>query len=1716
MGLKGALKGFVKKTKHFFTDSWEQRTAAAGRWVAKNIFGYDEDSSSSDNTEVEDAPTIDGAKNSSGANKVIPLILGKTKIAPYYCANPYRTISGDDGETQTYHALYMLGYKNIDVGDIKLGQIDLSSGNTDKQGVFVNSFGTVASTDKSGIYADSTANIYVELLSFPSKPQWVWRDGFRKYEEDVDNAVITEGSYSKGVLKGSVCKFTVDDTERTLYLPSVLYIPVTDKKGKIEITYKGTLQSGNVSSAKKTELDVLAGYKTMIVCNEEETVPIIRNCEWAEYSTIPDGICSISDITTNSDGTVTASFNYTETTKLTINGTEGNYVRLITNSAELLSYKVIAYWEQSGELPIDGRWNAAEYNIHLELREGENTSREDGEVALYPQKVNEEELNIELEHISDSNDTSGTGIMLANRVTARNPQKVQIEFSLNGLFLTNDGRKEANVSICIQYSTDGGQTYKNFGAPRIDATDSTRTWTNEGSKTITVHGKSITADVYTLKGNKTKVLRYVAERIFTYDEAINAKNRYIELRIFRYNVKGVDGDNTSYNDTIVLSAIRTWCYDYTKSLEAKTLVPQAPLNKLKRNITARLGFQVDADRTEFKNQLNELNCILTSKGRSCTKTTDGNGNDVYEWSGAISPTQNPASIALMFLQHESRGVYAYSDEQLDLQSFGELYFHCAEIVNYKDTSIPRFRCNGALTSQAKTSDVLSDILSTCRAKYVLKEKKYGVWIDKENSKISYLLNAQNVLSSEVSKEFTELNDGVKVTFVNEDGDYNTDNMTVLYDDTKANDTDLTYQSLEMKYQTSPAQVFSNAKYYLADKKLRCESITVKVSVDGNLINLGDKVGVQLDSLSSGIGEGAQITAITYNEKENITRIKIDGKINLSDYDLQSDKFMIAINQSGGDYISVKLYIGIPILDPYGYVRYFEFYNPIQVGESYPVVGDIVSVGTYDYKASFILWRKIQNVFVECLVFGKKDNGDGTFTLTLTPYQEKVYTADKYKKIPEFDSKVTKRKTDSYFSPASATVLDVIDAVNNIEINYIHYVYNDSLDEELNYSTTETRKYIGIYTDNTEDDAQTYAEANAKEGIVWSQIEGKDGINGSNGIGIQSVQEYYAVSASKTEVPKNWETTASTMTATDKYLWNYEVITYTDGSAFETAKRVIGVYGETGATGKGISKVTNYYLATALSSGVTKDTTGWTVSVQAISSSKKYLWNYEVITYTDNSTSSTTPCVIGTYGDKGLPGAPGASGATSYFHIKYSSEANPASSSQMTETPDKYIGTYVDFTENDSDDPKKYKWSQFKGDPGKQGIPGVGEDGKTSYLHIAYATSADGKTGFSVDDSTDKTYIGQYTDFESTDSTDPTKYKWTLIKGAKGDSVNANLQDGNKDAAGCSEYSEFSNGIFTKKNSTTTKNYIYMADTASYVSPGKTYTISFEAKQDGNVSSVEVYYYGNDYSSTGYITAKNIAVTTEWKKFSHVFTIQAGRKLTNQRIRFDNNGTIKNGTVATLYVKNVKLEEGDTSTAFCYSAKDTIGAQGVSPTATISKKDGVTTISITDKNGTHTQTVKDGTDGSNGVGVSSTKIVYQATSSTTAPAKPASASSLGSWKTSFTDIWGDKSYLWYCEITTYTNGSSSVSEPTIIGVPVKAMAANSAFINKLFAQNITMQTGGAIKSDNYVAGSAGWKINYDGTAEFSDVSVRGSLFLKTFYNTEPSRLDEGELCLIIKR
>lgn len=213
-------------------------------------------------------------------------------------------------------------------------------------------------------------------------------------------------------------------------------------------------------------------------------------------------------------------------------------------------------------------------------------------------------------------------------------------------------------------------------------------------------------------------------------------------------------------------------------------------------------------------------------------------------------------------------------------------------------------------------------------------------------------------------------------------------------------------------------------------------------------------------------------------------------------------------------------------------------------------------------------------------------------------------------------------------------------------------------------------------------------------------------------------------------------------------------------------------------------------------------------------------------------------IQGPQGNTGATGPQGPAGQSTYFHIKYSSVANPTSSSQMTETPSTYIGTYVDSVQADSTDPKKYTWSRFQGlqgPQGTQGIPGTnGTNGKTSYLHIKY--SNDGGKTFTGNSGEDVgTYIGTCVDYNQSDPASVRSYKWAKIKGENG-------QDGQDGADGqdgvgiksITKYylaSEKSTGITTsssgwsttKQDMTDVKKYLWSYEVYAYTdgSPTKT-------------------------------------------------------------------------------------------------------------------------------------------------------------------------------------------------------------------------------------------------------------------------------------------------------
>lgn len=164
-------------------------------------------------------------------------------------------------------------------------------------------------------------------------------------------------------------------------------------------------------------------------------------------------------------------------------------------------------------------------------------------------------------------------------------------------------------------------------------------------------------------------------------------------------------------------------------------------------------------------------------------------------------------------------------------------------------------------------------------------------------------------------------------------------------------------------------------------------------------------------------------------------------------------------------------------------------------------------------------------------------------------------------------------------------------------------------------------------------------------------KGADGSNGSDGNGIASIAYTYATSQSFTGTKSAYSSSMFTLSATNKFGWQKEVITFTNGTEKITEAN-IAVYGDTGAKGAtgdqgprgfegtSVTGVTEYYLATTASSGVTSSTAGWTTTLQPLTATKKYLWNYEKIHFSEGDDQPTIPVIIGVYGDKGDTGDTG--------------------------------------------------------------------------------------------------------------------------------------------------------------------------------------------------------------------------------------------------------------------------------------------------------------------------------------------------------------------------------------------------------------------------------------------------------------------------------------------
>lgn len=562
---------------------------------------------------------------------------------------------------------------------------------------------------------------------------------------------------------------------------------------------------------------------------------------------------------------------------------------------------------------------------------------------------------------------------------------------------------------------------------------------------------------------------------------------------------------------------------------------------------------------------------------------------------------------------------------------------------------------------------------------------------------------------------------------------------------------------------------------------------------------------------------------------------------------------------------------------------------------------------------------------------------------------------------------------------NATWRFVIDGV----IKYVGMTY-DMVASQITQPTALT---VSAWVDNKEVASEEVTFLNVSDGRNGTPgpkgDRGSDGIPGKNGIGIRNTSVLYGLSVSETVPPTAWYQNPPALVK-GQWFWTKTVWTYTDNTTETGYQKTYvardgndGNNGIAGKDGVGIRSTTITYAQGT--SGTVAPTAGWISQVPNVPAGQ-FLWTKTVWSYTDNTNETgysvskigeqgprgakgetgakgdkgerglTGPQgpqgergaqgLQGPKGDQGIPGTKGADGKTQYTHIAYADTVSGGGFSQ-TDTNKPFIGMYQDFNAADSRNPQDYRWSKWKGSDGRDGIPGkAGADGRTPYVHFAYADSADGRTGFSLIQNGNKRYLGVCTNFDRADSTDPADYSWndmigSVSVGGENLIVNSAFPD-NLDGWGywlatqpnsnlsVSSHSFYYNGskpLFLLSTTTTT------TPSATLRFPVKrngNYSLNVSVLAGGNLKGMDIYFLGRKSNETkDFSKVVNIKhfdgspSTSSVSKFH--FTFNTG-DCDEGFIRIDNTGTT-NGSRSLLFFTELDCYEGTTDRAWQASPKD---------------------------------------------------------------------------------------------------------------------------------------------------------------------------------------------------
>lgn len=211
-----------------------------------------------------------------------------------------------------------------------------------------------------------------------------------------------------------------------------------------------------------------------------------------------------------------------------------------------------------------------------------------------------------------------------------------------------------------------------------------------------------------------------------------------------------------------------------------------------------------------------------------------------------------------------------------------------------------------------------------------------------------------------------------------------------------------------------------------------------------------------------------------------------------------------------------------------------------------------------------------------------------------------------------------------------TITDVMDGEDGQD-GTTYYTWFKFADDEYGNgmsSSPDGKEYLGIAYNKV-----TPVMSNNPEDYQWARITG-EGVPGKPG---DDGKTYYTWVRYADDASGNGMSDSPNGKYYIGFAYNKEVPTE---SSNPTDYQWSKYKGDDGQDGVGIKSITKYYLASEKSTGITTSSSGWTTTIQTMTETKKYLWSYETITYTDRTSTKTTPIIIGVHGQNGADGDSG--------------------------------------------------------------------------------------------------------------------------------------------------------------------------------------------------------------------------------------------------------------------------------------------------------------------------------------------------------------------------------------------------------------------------------------------------------------------------------------------